>query len=467
MRALLATGGLVAALAGCGDGPARTPYTPLDSDGAHLRDARGRIALLHGVNARIEGVFDVTFDDGRIPVEEVPPLTAEDCRRMRALGFDHLRLPINWSGVEPARGAYDQAYLARVDAAITCAADAGLLVVVDLHQDAYSKEIGEDGAPLWAIVPPPDMLLQGPLTDLGQRRTSSQVTRAFDSFFAAGDPAGLQADFNAMLGHVAARWADHPAVIGFELFNEPTVGFALVDAFHFAAAAAVRAAAPDKLVFFEPSAIRNFTDGVPTASAPFPVDGAVYAPHVYTFVFRPDPTALEQLTPEDLEPSVMGARAEAEAWGTPLWIGEYGVGPTTPNADLWMAVQNELHDRYLASNAFWLWKESSQGSWGVYDWDAGTSTWTERPQVVSWISRVRVARIAGRVVEHRWDRTTRAARLEIARGSAGGVPHEVYIPEAAAATFTATCDGAAVTAARDPASGVVELPCEGVLEVRP
>ena len=90
-------------VAACGgdDGPDRTPTTPLDSDGTHLRDDRGRIALLHGVNARIEGVFDVTFDDGRVPVEEVPPLTAEDCRRMRALGFDHLRLPINWSGIEP------------------------------------------------------------------------------------------------------------------------------------------------------------------------------------------------------------------------------------------------------------------------------------------------------------------------------------------------------------------------------
>ncbi len=458
---------VAAATAGCSDPPGRTPTTPVDSDGEHLRDDRGRIALLHGVNARVEGVFDVTFDDGRVAVEELPPLTATDCRRMRALGFDHLRLPINWSGVEPERDVFDDAYLARVDAAITCAADAGLLVVVDLHQDAYSKEIGEDGAPLWAIVPPPTMLLEGPLTDLGQRRTSTQVTLALDSFFAADDPHRLQAEFIAMLEHVARRWADHPAVIGFEIFNEPTVGFALVDAFNIAAAAAVRAAAPGKLVFFEPSAIRNFTDGVPTASAPFPSEGAVYAPHVYTFVFRPDPTALEQLQPEDLEPSVMAARAEATAWGTPLWIGEYGVGPETPNADLWMGVENELHDRYLASNAFWLWKEHSQGSWGVYARDPATSTWTERPQVVAWISRVRGERLAGRIVDNRWDRSTRALRLEIERGSARGVPHRVYVPEASATSFTASCDGAPLSSPRDAASGVVELPCEGVLEVRP
>jgi endoglycosylceramidase len=453
------------ALAACGgdDTPPRDPYAPLDSDGIHLRDADGRIALLHGINARVDGVFDVTFTDGRIPVEEVPPLTADDCRRMRALGFDHLRLPINWSGVEPARDVYDESYLARVDAAIACAADAGLLVVVDLHQDAYSKEIGEDGAPLWAIVPPPQMLLEGPLTDLGERRASAQVNAAFDSFFAAGDPNGLQAEFIAMLEHVARRYADHPAVIGFEIFNEPTVGFALVDQFHIRAAAALRIAAPRKLVFFEPSAIRNFIDGVPTSPAPFPTGGAVYAPHIYTFVFYEDQSRMENLQPAELEPSIVAARAEAAAWGTPLWVGEYGVGPTTPNADLWIGVENELFDRHLVSRAFWLWKEQSQGSWGVYDWDAVGETWTERPQVVGWVSRVRAERIAGDVVENRWDRTTGVLQLAVTPGSTGGTPHVIYTPGA----FTATCDGAPLTAARDAASGRVELACDGMLSVAP
>jgi endoglycosylceramidase len=467
MRAVVPTL-LALSLAACGsDSPGRTPTTPLDSDGTHLRDDRGRITLLHGINARIEGVFDVTFTDGRQRVEDIPTLTDDDCRRMRALGFDLLRLPINWSGVEPERDVFDEAYLGRVDAAVTCAANAGLLVVIDLHEDAYSKEIGEDGAPLWAIVPPPTMLLEGPLTDLGARRTSTQVTLAFESFFADGDPNGLQADFIAMLEHVAARWAEHPAVIGFEIFNEPTVGFSLVDNFNVAAAAAVRAAAPQKLVFFEPSAIRNFADSVPIAQAPFPTDGAVYAPHIYTFVFRADQSAMEALQPADLESSIVQARAEANAWTTPLWIGEYGVGPDQANATLWMDVQQELHDHFLASDAFWLWKEQVQGAWGLYDYDASNGAWTERPEIVHWVSRVRAARIAGTVVENRWDRTTRALHLEVARGSVHGVPHVVYSPEVAAATFAATCNGAPLAGTRDAATGEVELLCDGTLDVTP
>jgi endoglycosylceramidase len=441
-----------ACAAACGNSePHHT--SPLWSDGTNLRDDQGRIAVLRGVNARVNGVFDVTFDDGRTELEPIPTLDDADCARMHELGIDFLRLPINWSAIEPTQGTYDDSYLDRVDAAVQCAARANVYVLIDLHEDAYSKEIGEDGAPLWAIQPPPTMLLQGPLTDLGDRRTSAQVTAAFNTFFADGDPSGLQAAFDDMLDHVARRWADDPAVIGFELFNEPPVGENLVDAFSATAAARVRAAAPDKLVLFEPTALRNLVDFAPKAQAPFPVENAVYAPHIYTHVFAADPTPLMNLDPADLEASVMGARAEATASHTPLVIGEYGIGPTQPNADLWMGVQAQLHDRYLASDAFWVWKEESQASWGVFD-KIG-DTWTERPQVIAWISRPHAARLAGTVVANEYDYTTRTLHIE----THGGGTHSVFVPDA----YSVTCNGTAMSAG----GGFVDVECDGSLDVAP
>ncbi len=469
MRPRAITYGLAAvmAIAGCG-GDASPATRPLRSDGTHLRDAEGRVAVLRGVNARVAGVFDVTFSDGRTPLEPIPELTAGDCTRMRALGLDLLRLPINWSGIEPVQGSYDDAYLARVDAAIACAASAGMFVVVDLHQDAYSKEIGEDGAPLWAIQPPPTMLLEGPLTDLDDRRLSTQVQDAFRTFFARDDAAGLQAAYADMLAHVAARWADEPAVIGFELLNEPDTGTAELDAFHARTAAAVRAAAPAKLVLFEPPALRNFTDFIPRPRAPFPVDGAVYAPHVYTYVFYPDQTKFEQATPDDLEPSVRAAREEADALQTPLFIGEFGAAPIDDAQHaLWMQTQAQLHDRYGASDAFWVWKEQSQGSWGVFDYDATSGAWTERPHMVAWVSRVHVARIAGTPTSVESTPSGDAVRVEIEPGSATAAPHVVYIPERFAATTRVACDGVMVEVTRDPGTGLVDVPCTGVLEVGP
>ncbi|HEX4462809.1 MAG TPA: hypothetical protein VIA18_32775, partial [Polyangia bacterium] len=66
--------------AGCGGGGehATTPYhaafSPVTADGDMLRDAQGRALILRGVNARVDGVFDVNFTDGRAPREVVPPL---------------------------------------------------------------------------------------------------------------------------------------------------------------------------------------------------------------------------------------------------------------------------------------------------------------------------------------------------------------------------------------------------------
>lgn len=464
VAALLATVLVVA----CGD-PAAPSTHPLWSDGTHLRDAEDRTVILRGINARIAGVFDVTFADGRTALEPLPALTPADCTRMRQLGLDLLRLPINWSGIEPTDGQFDESYLARVDAAVQCAAAAGLLVIIDLHQDGYSKEIGEDGAPLWAIQPPPTMLLGGPLTDLGERRLSAQVLAAFRTFFAAEDPSGLQARYHAMLSHVAAHWADDPAVIGFELFNEPIASDTELAAFQTAGASAVRASAPDKLVFFEPSSVRNLTDFATKAAAPFPVSGAVYAPHVYTFVFQANQTAFQTATPAELEPSVLGTREEAAAWRTPLFIGEFGVGPNPadPQTDLWMRTAAQLHDRYFASDAFWVWKEQSQGSWGVFDHDDATGVWTERPQVVGWISRVHAARIAGTPLAIESSPAGDAIRVEIAPGSHATAPNLIYVPERFAATTRARCDGDEVATQRDPATGLVEINCGGVVEVLP
>jgi endoglycosylceramidase len=463
-------------VAACGDGssPSETPDAappqsrgvPLWSDGKNLRDAEGRVVVLRGVNARVEGVFDVSFDGdgtGRGPLEEIPALTADDCRRMRELGIDLVRLPINWSGIEPVRDQWDEAYLQRVDAAVDCIADAGVLVLVDLHQDAYSKEFGEDGAPLWAIIPAPtaEQRLGPPLDDLAERRLSGPVQAAFRSFFALGDPHGLQAEFIAMLSMVSARYASHPSVIGIEIFNEPNDGQAEVDAFSAKASAAVRAAAPDKLAFFEPPDIRNIVDSVVPSLVPFAVDGAVYSPHVYTCVFSGCPNGVSR---ETLEPSVAAARDEADAWKTPLFIGEFGNGPTADN-DLYMGVQAELHDKYLASNAFWLWKEQSQGRWGLHDFDG--TTWTERPVVTRWISRIHAPRIGGDPVRVDYDWETETLELEIRAGSATAAPHVVYVPERHAAAFTVTCDGAALTPARDASSGQIQVACPGVLRVAP
>jgi endoglycosylceramidase len=441
------------------------PFAPLSTRCGRFVDAQGRTVILFGVNARVNGVFDVTLDMGRAPLEEIPEFTVDDARAMRALGFNVLRLPINWSAIEPTEsGGFDGAYLDRVAAIIALCRQAGVLVLLDFHQDAYSKEIGEDGAPRWAIVPAPEMLLSGPLGDLAARRTSRQVLRAFETFFGDGaEGERLRARFAAAAAHVARRFAGDTTVMGYEVYNEPIGTDAQVHRVNVAVARALREADPGHLVAFEPDVTqRGFFNRSKVSAVPFPVAGAVYAPHVYPLSFTATEAQRMSFSLDSLASATESARDEARAWATPLLITEWGYDPNGTRADDYYEIQQTLQERTQASSMLWVWKESSQGAWGLYD-HAG-STWTLRPSMRRRLARVRPEAIAGVPVRYGYDRAARRFTLELTGDAAVTAPNVLYVPAAEdfAAAWDVTCDGRAITATRDAATGRIEVPCGGV-----
>jgi endoglycosylceramidase len=423
----------------------------LSVDARFFRDGLGRAVILRGVNVRADGIFDVTFDDGRVPLEHVPELAEADCRRMAELGMRLVRLPLNWSGVEPHKDEFDEAYLGRVDEAVRCLQKQGVYTLLDLHQDAYSKEIGEDGAPLWAIVPAPTTLLQGPLGDsLDQRRVSKPVLSAFQSFFSATDEYGLQAQYIEMLTHVARRYAENPWVVGIDLFNEPVTSASALSSFNAKAGKAVRAAAPKMIVVFEPSAFWDRLGGE-AVSKKMPVEGALFAPHIYDLVVGATAQELADVTREALEPSFRTARAEAEDWGTPWMLGEFGAGPAVANYEKYLSLLYDLQDEYLVSSTIWLWKEDSQGRWGFFDKQG--STWIERPSMVAIASRPYAMRVAGTPT-----RTQLVdSRFVVAFENAFDAPHVLFVPERFRVE-SVRCDGTLVEV-ENGGPGMIEVAC--------
>lgn len=414
-------------------------FGPLSTRCQHFVDAEGRVVILRGVNARIDGVFDVDLGPDRVPLQPIPSFDASDAASMRALGFNVLRLPMQWSGVEPEDTeppTYESGYLDRVEVVLDACRDAGIFVLVDLHQDAYSKWIGEDGAPLWAIIPPPERILEGPLTDLAARRTSGQVLRAFETFFGdSEDGTNLRERYAAMAAHVAERFADHPAVIGYDVFNEPVADDEQTRRLNVSVAEAIRAVTR-QLVFFEPPALqRNLADASGTPGAPFPVEGAVYAPHVYTLAFIGTDAQRESFTIATLRRGNRTAADEARRWGTPLFIGEFGYDPEGIRAAEYYRMQLDLQDEIGASSAVWLWKEDSQDSWGFHDFEEGA--WVLRDDVVALFDRGLPERIAGWPQGWTWadDRLvlTYDGDAEIT------APTALRLPEGA---WSITCDGA-------------------------
>lgn len=133
---------------------------------AHFHDpSTGRTLLLRGVN----------LADGKLPKDQ--PSHALSCvdttasttttyldtpfslasaplhlARLRKLGFTVLRVPVVWDALEhDGPGLYDEAYLAYIRALVSCCVDHGFRVLINPHQDLWSRFVGGSGAPLWTL----------------------------------------------------------------------------------------------------------------------------------------------------------------------------------------------------------------------------------------------------------------------------------------------------------------------------
>jgi endoglycosylceramidase len=344
----------------------------------------------------------------------VPPLCRDDLQQMRALGFDALRLPLSWSLLEPRPGAIDRTYLDRIAQVVGWAREAGLYVILDMHQNAYSRFIAASsfslpggtqparrdysGAPAWATYS--DGL---PFENyLGQREVDPAVFEAATSFWLNRD--GIQDRYIEAVAALARRFRDDSTVAGYSIFNEPWPGWALpppfddlwlypfyrraIDAITGAAdgapCPAFASALPvcghadlgvhdtRHLIFLDTGLWREILD-LPTR-VPLPVSSypnVVLSIHAYTHKYTVD--ALLGQPPDrasypfgGYDQSYAAGELEARATGAALFVGEYG--DEVSEDGLLLTNQLVEQERHLVGSAFWLWKEncSPTAPWGVY-----------------------------------------------------------------------------------------------------
>ena len=235
--------------------------------GSEFKDEQGRTLMLRGVN--LGGSSKVPFPNGATYIREgffeqrvvsfvgrpFPLAEADEhFRRLREWGLTFLRFLVTWEAIEHAGpGRYDEEYLDYVRAVVKKAADYGLQLFIDPHQDVWSRFSGGDGAPGWtleaigfdltqlhasgaAIVhalhgdPFPKMVWQ---TNGNKLAAATMFTLFFGgNDFApqtrvAGEPAQeyLQRHYIAAIQQLAARLSDLPNVIGYDTLNEPLSGY--------------------------------------------------------------------------------------------------------------------------------------------------------------------------------------------------------------------------------------------------
>jgi endoglycosylceramidase len=416
-------------------------------EGRAFRDGVGRQLLFRGYNGKVNGIFDVSFDDGRKPNYTFVGFAEADAQRFEELGFNVLRLPVSWSALEPQPQAYSEAVLQKIDAVLDMATRHHFYVVIDMHQDGYSKEIGEDGAPLWAIVPPPPALLEGPSND--DRRLTGPVLDAGFNFFAnlpATDGRPLQDAFIAAVTVMVRRFAGNPAVLGYEPFNEPVLFHQeQLDAFLARFADAVHAIDRDAPVLFEPVGTRNQSDRAMIPDAPWSHGPGVYTPHIYTGQFsRPSQNGWESGDPALLEPSMTAAGAEATAWGTPLFVSEFGCDQSNERGPRWMSAELDLQDRNLASSTAWAW---DSGGWG-FSKTPGKTAADEWPATRRVMARTFPRAVAGDLIAIERPAPGHLVVRYRETAATNGLAHEVSTSDAFATDYLFRCDGVDVAVER-------------------
>lgn len=437
-------------------------------------DTEGRQVLLRGVN--VDGLVDYyrpdlrasyPIDPSRYAHGQCPPddrtvegvvLCARDFAQLAPLGYDAIRLNLSWSLLEPTPGHIDGRYLDRVAQVVGWARSAGIYVILDMHQDAWSKYLystsadhcsppyqpirGYDGAPKWASIHTKPVCALN-----GTRELDPAVQEDFAKLFRdapAPDGVGLREHFAAVVVALARRFRNDPAVAGYDLLNEPTfldVGgtdASVLLPFYAKVVDTVVRRVPGfrQLFFIEPGSLRDVTDrsNITVSWSRFSrYRNVVYEPHVYTRTFTPRSFPMDG--------GYLSAIADARHLGLPLWVGEFGCSPSDDRTVL--SAHYLEQDRFGLGSALWLWKEnandvSTKVFWGVYGPPFGPGV--PQPERILLTARAYPLYIAGDLRSLRYEPGRRFAMAASARKvELGDTAHAtvVFIPRNVRGAVTA------------------------------
>jgi len=410
-------------------------HRKIRTDGRWIKDDQGRILLLRGVNFGSAAKLPPF-----LPCD--PSRAEENFRRLKGYGFSIVRLIMTWEGIEPSRGTYDIAYLDQVTRVVDAAGSAGIPVILDMHQDLFCRIFGGDGSPEWAAVTDAEMPVvpqpwpfppspnSSPPYSWFNYYFSPAVMATFDNFWT--NPDLLEHFINAFV-EVAKRFRDHPAVIGYELFNEPFPGSLpfndpdfeekRLQPFFEKVIPKIRSIDPDSLIFFESSVATNMSGKTFMKKMPFP--NIVFAPHYYEM---PGEGSSRDKAVSHF--SSLEKHCRQELGNIPWILGEFGLGvwgPSNPGTPDEIRPQLEILDELFVGWTYWNYNAPGMPDWNAENMSIINSDGTEH-WVVDYIARPYPLKTAGIPKKLSFDMAIKVMRFEFEEDKSASGPTEIFIP---------------------------------------
>jgi endoglycosylceramidase len=311
-----------------------------------------------------------------------------------------------------------------------------------MHEDVFGEGFGFDGAPKWACDASAYAAFV-PKTPWFLSATDPLVEGCVDAFYTTPE---RRQHFVDAWAHVAARLAASPAVIGFDILNEPNWGTYPLFQFerdrlvplYADVVTAVRAQAPAWIAFAEPSAARN--GGIPTSITSLPFPDAMYAPHAYD-------QGAESGSAYD--PANRGATlangsalaAEAQTMSAGLWIGEYGGVDTDPTIGAYMTDEYDAAAQSAGSTMYWSYDKSD--GYGLLDPQGN-----EKADLLDVVVRPYPELVAGQPLAYGFDAATSTLTVTYVPDRALAAPTDLVVPARVyPAGYTVECGGCGYTEA--------------------
>jgi len=379
--------------------------------GPYLYDANGRVVLLHGTNVVYKHAPFIAYPDPGQPWD----FSAADAARMQSLGFNVVRLGIEWQALEPGSGGPNQAkicspgppgnphefdravadrYLQHVAATVQLLGRYGIYTLLDMHQDVYNANFRGEGAPDWAVCT--DNM---PIVPSGGRWSNNyanpQLQTAVQHFWSNDVVGDLQGNLDLVWATVADYFKNNRWVVGYDPFNEPFstetqvasestftgqlecfytgkshTGFLANGATPLVCPSdvpdngvipAIQAVDRNHLIFVEPDIYWVTGGNVPSQLGPMPFQRLVFNFHVYCSDRSPltgNPTNLlrclqsEETTAAEQDITRLSMSSAFQSSGPAIFMSEFGA--TTSTALVGFDTEGAGLDQ--VGWAYWAWK---------------------------------------------------------------------------------------------------------------